>query len=426
MGLAVRLSISSALPWSAVTIAAPPVSRTASSTSPRQRSTVSTARVAAGMLAGVPDHVGVGEVDDPEPEGRALRSRRAPVPGELRRPPRARSSPACGRRSATSRGEGTRQRSSPGYGCSSPPLKKYVTCAYFSVSATCSWRSPRVGQHRRDRRLGARLLERDRVVPVLLVARHRRELHARGRRARSNSSKSGSPSARTIWRIRSGRKLNVSTLSPSRIGAGSPIDRRLDELVGLVAPVRHLDRVLRAVRRAAPRRARSRRRRASCDPSAGRGPCPSSGPSRCRCAPARRPPRPRPATPPPARGTPGDEVGSVSRPSVNACSTIAGTRSRAASSMQARRWLEARVHAAGRHQPDQVQAAARVARRRARAAQRLVLEEAAVRDRLVDAGEVLLHDRAGAEVQVADLGVAHLALAAGRRRGPQASSCVCG
>src|SRR5438045_3117810 len=30
---------------------------------------------------------------------------------------------------------GTRRRSSPGKGVSMPPLKKYVTCAYFSVSA---------------------------------------------------------------------------------------------------------------------------------------------------------------------------------------------------------------------------------------------------------------------------------------------------
>src|SRR3954469_15949214 len=39
----------------------------------------------------------------------------------------------------TSRGDGTSSRTSPGYGSSTPPLKKYVTCGYFSVSATCSW-----------------------------------------------------------------------------------------------------------------------------------------------------------------------------------------------------------------------------------------------------------------------------------------------
>ena len=33
-------------------------------------------------------------------------------------------------------------RVSPGHSSSTPPLKKYVTCAYFSVSATWSWRAP--------------------------------------------------------------------------------------------------------------------------------------------------------------------------------------------------------------------------------------------------------------------------------------------
>ena len=42
----------------------------------------------------------------------------------------------------TSRGDGTSSRTSPSYGFSSPPLKKYVTCGYFSVSATCSWPLP--------------------------------------------------------------------------------------------------------------------------------------------------------------------------------------------------------------------------------------------------------------------------------------------
>ena len=43
----------------------------------------------------------------------------------------------------TSRGESTSSRTSPSYGSSSPPLKKYVTCGYFSVSETCSCVSPR-------------------------------------------------------------------------------------------------------------------------------------------------------------------------------------------------------------------------------------------------------------------------------------------
>jgi hypothetical protein len=42
--------------------------------------------------------------------------------------------------------------------------------------------------------------------------------------------------------------------------------------------------------------------------------------------------------------------------------------------------------------------------------QHRILEEGAVLDRVLDAREVLLHHRAGAEVEVADLAVAHLAL----------------
>ena len=39
-------------------------------------------------------------------------------------------------------GEGTSTRSSPGYCFSTPPLKKKVTWAYFSVSAMRSWVMP--------------------------------------------------------------------------------------------------------------------------------------------------------------------------------------------------------------------------------------------------------------------------------------------
>ena len=56
------------------------------------------------MLAGVADHVGVREIDDPEAERPALRGRRAPAVDELAAAASARSSPASGRRSATSRG----------------------------------------------------------------------------------------------------------------------------------------------------------------------------------------------------------------------------------------------------------------------------------------------------------------------------------
>ncbi len=64
-----------------------------------------------------------------------------------------------------------------------------------------------------------------------------------------------------------------------------------------------------------------------------------------------------------------------------------------------------RVHAAVGDQADQVQPL-RVGHRRR---EHLVLRQRAVLHRRVDAGEVLRDDRARAEVEVADLGVAHLA-----------------
>ena len=65
-----------------------------------------------------------------------------------------------------------------------------------------------------------------------------------------------------------------------------------------------------------------------------------------------------------------------------------------------------RVHAAVGHEPDQVDAL-RPAERRL---QHLVLGQRAVLDRGVDARQVLGDDRAGPQVEVADLGVAHLPL----------------
>ena len=139
-----------------------------------------------------------------------------------------------------------------------------------------------------------------------------------------------------------------------------------------------------------------------------------------------RSPRLAPATPPPAARYSGDEVGERVAPVGEGVqhdlrNALAGGELDAGAQVG-----EAGVDAAARDQADQVQRSGAVARRRACRPQRRVLEEAAVRDRLVDAGEVLLDDRAGAEVQVADLGVAHLARGQARPPRPQASSCVCG
>src|SRR3954452_8090491 len=73
--------------------------------------------------------------------------------------------------------------------------------------------------------------------------------------------------------------------------------------------------------------------------------------------------------------------------------------------------LPAGVNPSVGYQPHQVQAPAGAgAGRLADCLQRGVLEEAAVGDRVVDPGQVLLDYRSGAEVEVADLGVAHLAV----------------
>ena len=186
---------------------------------------------------------------------------------------------------------------------------------------------------------------------------------------------------------------------------------RLDELVGLAALVRGLDRRRGGRRVQARARGRSRRRRAWSGPSAGRGPCPSSGPP--SVAIRARVPRPRASASHCLRLL--DVAGRrssarVSRPSVSACSTSSGTRSRTASSMQARRW--SRLEWTPPSDTSPIRCRRPPPSRAARQAlpQRLVLEEAAVRDRVVDADQVLLDDRARAEVQVPDLRVAHLAV----------------
>ena len=70
--------------------------------------------------------------------------------------------------------------------------------------------------------------------------------------------------------------------------------------------------------------------------------------------------------------------------------------------------VDVRVDAAVRDEPEQVDVAVPLARAPERRDERLVLEEAAVPDRPVDTLEVLVEHAAGADREVADLGVAHL------------------
>src|SRR5208282_3437076 len=105
-------------------------------------------------------------------------------------------------------GEGTRMRSSPLNGFSTPPLKKYVTCAYFSVSA-----------HRRflyckSWNTCARMcssfsgmithFSHSHFLSYLVMPTKKRFL---GRLGSANLSKFGASSAKVICRARSARKL---------------------------------------------------------------------------------------------------------------------------------------------------------------------------------------------------------------------------
>jgi hypothetical protein len=81
--------------------------------------------------------------------------------------------------------------------------------------------------------------------------------------------------------------------------------------------------------------------------------------------------------------------------------------------------VDVRVHAAVRHEPQEVQPAVALLRALARRAHVGHAAELAALDGRVDAHDVLPHDAAGADVQVPDLAVAHEALrqADRRRRG---------
>ena len=99
----------------------------------------------------------------------------------------------------------------------------------------------------------------------------------------------------------------------------------------------------------------------------------------------------------------------MSRPSRSAWTRTSATPVRAAELGRGRRgggrWRGRRPARRGRRRA--AGGPARAAARRPRASAGRV-EERAVRDRRVDPGQVLEHRPAGAEVQVADLGVAHL------------------
>ena len=127
------------------------------------------------------------------------------------------------------------------------------------------------------------------------------------------------------------------------------------------------------------------------------------------------------------RRSPIADRGGVSRPSSSAWTRTAGTPWRGGELGDRDEVAVVGVDAARPDQADEVEAAARPGGPPARLEQGRALEEAAVGDRGVDPRQVLEDGPAGAQVEVADLGVAHLAgrqadRVLGRARGPRAAS----
>ena len=107
-----------------------------------------------------------------------------------------------------------------------PPLKKYVTCAYFSVSATWNWRQPASENvSARERACsGGKATSTGRPASYSVRVTTSRPVGA-GRPSgavRSKPSKTGSPSAWVSWRARSARKLAWMTGSPERTMPSTP------------------------------------------------------------------------------------------------------------------------------------------------------------------------------------------------------------
>ena len=415
-GLPSASRMSSALPWSAVIASsAPGPPGSAASTAVERVDDPAEAGVDGRQRrrpwrpnAGVADHVRVGEVGDDE----VVAGRSDRLDERVgRRPPR--SSPAGGRRSRPSgsgRGGGPR----PASGASTPPLKKYVTWAYFSVSATWNWRQPasRDGLGQRARHLG-RERDLDRQARLVLGHRHDEEVGRRraavGRRPVEAVERRASASAWVSWRARSARKLAWMIGSPSRTAAVDAVDDgRGHELVVLAARVGGLDRGGRGRCGVLPY-AVDDRVVAALDPL----PAPVAVHREVAAADGRDAGRPGG---PPRAGPRGPRRSRA--PSAAACRGRRagrgrgrrGTPRRAASSASATRWRSLAWTPPGPDEADDVEpAAGRVRPARRPRASAGPLEERAVGDRGVDPRQVLEHRPAGAEVEVADLGVAHLA-----------------
>ena len=161
----------SAFPWSAVMRQTPPAADTASTTRPRHSSVVSTASIDGRLRAGVPDHVGVREVDHAERV--AVADLRAEALGRLAR--RHLGLVVVARDVARARDEDPR--------LARPLLLAAAVEEVGDVRVLLRLGDVQLsqagsGQHLRERVLDLDLAEDDGAVELVAVSRHRRQVVA--------------------------------------------------------------------------------------------------------------------------------------------------------------------------------------------------------------------------------------------------------
>ena len=347
---------------------------------------------------------------------------RQPRATRTRRPPRARSSAACSRRSGTSRGEGTSSRRSPGSGVLLAAVEEVRHVGVLLGLGHVQLRGAGVREHDRERRSpGARARTAPGSPSPPRSASSSCSARAAGCRrgppspgsSSPPSPKPGSASARVIWRILSGRKLKASTLSPGRI-AGLPVDqRRLDELVRLAA---------RRRRRGPPRLAAggAGRARAVDEQVVGAlGAVPAAVAVHRPVAPHDRADARAGDARRARAGSRRPACGSVSRPSVKACTTRSGTASSRASAISARRCSSEECTPPSETSPIRCTRSAPVNASRSTRVARPAMPSASASSMRTRSWRTTAP---APEVQVAHLAVAHLALGqphgapAGRQR----------
>ena len=166
---------------------------------------------------------------------------------------------------------------SPGHGLSTTPLKKYVTWAYFSVSATWNCRQPAslIACASDQAVSGGNATSTGRPSSYSVIVTTRRSVGAVRPLGdvRSNPANAG-PSARAwvSWRARSARVGHHDGIA-RRQQRGAVDDGQADELIGLSARIGGFDGLVRGSAHGGPLpHARSRRSQPRSAPSGDHGP----------------------------------------------------------------------------------------------------------------------------------------------------------